>query len=154
VGTLIAERQAAFFSIGDGAIVINGELTTLGPFEGNEPPYMAYSLLRTRWSPEELDFRINRVMNVDELNSFLIGTDGALDLRDAAERTLPGSAERVGPLDQFWTEDRYFSKSGIRKRLARIQSRQLNHSNPGSDIEEGRLRDDTTFIVGRRRKED
>lgn len=154
VGTLITERHAAFFSIGDGAIVINGELTTLGPFEGNEPPYLAYSLLNTRWRPEELDFRINHVMDVDELDSFLIGTDGVLDLRDAAERTLPGSVERVGPLDQFWTEGRYFTKSGIRKRLARIQSRQPNHSNPGSDIEEGRLRDDTTFIVGRRRKED
>ena len=154
VGTLITERHAAFFSIGDGAIVINGELTTLGPFEGNEPPYLAYSLLHTRWNQEDLDFKINRVMNVDELDSFLIGTDGVLDLRDAAERTLPGSAERVGSLDQFWSEDRYFSRSGIRKRLARIQSRQPNHSNPGSDIEEGRLRDDTTFIVGRRRKED
>jgi len=153
VGVVFIGDRAAFFSLGDGVIVINGELVTLGPFEGNEPPYAAYSLLKTRWSEEELRIKIHCVMDVGELESFLIGTDGVLDLCDAAEKTLPGSVEMIGPLSQFWTDDRYFSKSGIRKRLARIQSRQPNYSIPGNEIEEGRLRDDTTLIVGRRRKE-
>lgn len=153
VGVVIVGDRVAFFSLGDGVIVINGEPTTLGPFEGNEPPYAAYSLLKTRWSEEDLRIKIHRVMDVGELESFLIGTDGVVDLRDAAEKTLPGSAETIGALSQFWTEDRYFTRSGIRRRLARIQSRQPNHSRPGNEIEEGRLRDDTTLIVGRRRKE-
>jgi hypothetical protein len=150
VGALITEEAAGFFAIGDGLIVLNKELISLGPFEGNEPPYMAYSLLKTRWREEELRFKIHRCCLVTELESFLIGTDGVLDLADAEHKTLPGSSECIGPLQQFWSEDRYFTKSGIRKRLARIQSRQQNHSEMGSPMEEGRLRDDTTLIVGRK----
>ena len=152
VGALLTPTHAGFFSIGDGVIVINSELSTLGPFEGNEPPYMAYSLLKTRWEEQQLMFTIHSVIPVEELETFLIGSDGVLDLRDGADQTLPGSSERIGSLSQFWSEDRYFTKSGIRKRLARIQSRQPNYSLPGGPIEEGRLRDDTTLIVGRRKK--
>ena len=97
-------------------------------------------------------FAIHSVIHIEELETFLIGSDGVLDLRDATDQTLPGSSEQIGPLSQFWSEDRYFTKSGIRKRLARMQSRQLNHSLPGGPIDEGRLRDDTTLIVGRRIK--
>jgi len=152
VGAVLTPTHACFFSIGDGVIAINGELTTLGPFEGNEPPYMAYSLLKTRWQEPQLMFAIHSVIHIEELETFLIGSDGVLDLRDATDQTLPGSSEQIGPLSQFWSEDRYFTKSGIRKRLARMQSRQLNHSLPGGPIDEGRLRDDTTLIVGRRIK--
>lgn len=152
VGALITPEHAGFFSIGDGVIVINGDVSSLGPFEGNEPPYMAYSLLKTRWSEDELRFKIHRCCLVDELESFLIGTDGVQDLAEASDRTLPASLETIGPLSQFWSEDRYFTRSGIRKRLARIQSRQQNHSEIGSPIEEGRLRDDTSLIVGRKKR--
>jgi len=153
VGALLTPEYAGFFSIGDGVVVINDELIELGPFSDNEPPYMAYSLLKTRWTEQELNFSILRVVSTDELESFLIGTDGVLHLRDSAEQTLPGSTDRIGPLSQFCREDRYFNKSGIRKRLARIQSRQPNYSVGGNVIEEARLRDDTTLIVGRKRKE-
>lgn len=150
VGAFITEDQIGFFSLGDGVVVINGEMASLGPFEGNEPPYLAYSLLKTRWTSEQLRFKLHRVLSVGELESFLIGTDGVLDLVTAAEQTLPGSSSLIGPLDQFWTDTRFFSRAGIRNRLARIQSRQPNHSRPENGIEEARLPDDTTLIVGRR----
>jgi hypothetical protein len=153
VGAFVTEQHAGFFSVGDGVIAINGDLTTLGPFEGNEPPYLAYSLLRTRWSAEELEFKIHRIVDAADLESFLIGTDGVLDLQEAADRTLPGRDEVVGPLEQFWTENVYFSKSGLTKKLRTIQSRRLNPANPQRGVEDGRLRDDTTFIVGRKRRE-
>lgn len=150
VGVFMADDQIGFFGLGDGVLVINGEMVPLGPFEGNEPPYLAYSLFETRWTSEQLGFKIHRVLNAGELDSFLIGTDGVLDLAAVTDQTLPGSSSLIGPLDQFWTEDRFFSRAGIRNRLARIQSRQPNPSQPQNGIDEARLPDDTTFIVGRR----
>jgi hypothetical protein len=80
LGVLITNDAACFFSIGDGVIVVNDEVVSLGPFEGNEPPYMAYSLLKTRWKDDQLRFVIHHCCPVSELTSFLIGTDGVLDL--------------------------------------------------------------------------
>lgn len=77
VGSFMADDQIGFFGLGDGVLVINGEMVPLGPFQGNEPPYLAYSLLETRWTSEQLSFKIHRVLNAGELDSFLIGTDSA-----------------------------------------------------------------------------
>lgn len=39
------EHGAAVWAVGDGAYVLDGELTVLGPFADNAPPYLAYQLL-------------------------------------------------------------------------------------------------------------
>lgn len=155
VGAVICEHGAAFFSIGDGLIVVNGEVLHLGPFPGNEPPYIAYGLLSSRWKDEELRFVVHRTVaaaDLKNLQSFLIGTDGAGDLARASTLTLPGfPAESIGPISGFWSENRYFTKTGLRKRLALIQSRYAGIKNGELLIETPRLKDDTTLIVGRRR---
>jgi len=152
VGALVTSQGVGFFSIGDGLIVINGEQIELGPFPGNEPPYMAYALLRTRWTEEELQFKVHRCCPLEEVETFLIGSDGVLDLAGKADVSLPGSFDSIGALSQFWTEGRFFTRSGIRNRLARMQSRQINHTRGDQIIDEGRLLDDTTLIVARRGK--
>lgn len=150
VGALITDSGSAFFSIGDGLIVVNGSELHLGPFPGNEPPYLSYGLLSTRWKDEELRFTVHRVLETRELATFLIGSDGAGDLSRSAELTLPGSKDKIGPLSNFWTADGFFSKTGIRKRLALIQSRYCGIKNGEFISELPRLKDDTTFVVGRR----
>ena len=45
VGCVVGACYAAFFSIGDGVIVVNGEATIIGPFADKAPPYLAYGLL-------------------------------------------------------------------------------------------------------------
>lgn len=150
VAALITEYGAAFFSIGDGLIVINGQEHVIGPFEGNEPPYIGYGLLSTRWSDEQLRFIVHRSLPTEQLHSFLIGSDGAADLAKSGALKLPGYTALIGPIEQFWQKDQYFSKSGIRRRLALINSRFVSVKE-GQLLEENpRLRDDTTLIVGRR----
>ncbi|HRC57815.1 MAG TPA: protein phosphatase 2C domain-containing protein, partial [Kofleriaceae bacterium] len=39
------ERDAAIWALGDGAFVLGDELTVLGPFPDNAPPYLAYDLV-------------------------------------------------------------------------------------------------------------
>jgi hypothetical protein len=153
VGAIISEHGAGFFSIGDGVIVVNGDVTKLGPFKSNEPPYISYALYPSRWKDEELRFVVHRTIELNSLYHFMIGSDGVGQLADAGEMTLPGKAEKIGPLSDFWTDDRYFTKTGIRKRLLLIQSQHCKAESGDLVVEPPRLPDDTTVIVGRRRKQ-
>jgi Protein phosphatase 2C len=145
VGVLMTPRGATTFSLGDGLVVINGDPTQLGPFPNNEPPYLGYALLpgaRERGASEDLSFQIHRSMAASEVQSLMLGTDGAVELDAMAERSIQGRAEAVGPLSQFWSDDRVFKNADmVRRRLA-----VLNRGPRG-----GLLSDDTTLVVVRRK---
>jgi hypothetical protein len=145
VGLIITADRATTFSIGDGLIVINGDRHRLGPFANNEPPYIGYALLPRgagSGSSEHLAFRIHRPVPVDEIRSLLLGTDGAVDLDGMADRAVHGGAEGIGPLSQFWTDDRFFRNSDMVRRRLTI----INRGPRG-----GVMSDDTTLVVVRRR---
>jgi hypothetical protein len=127
VGLLVGRERAAAFALGDGLVVINGERFVLGPYPGNEPPYLGYALLEGPSAPSEL--AVVRELPSTELRCALLGTDGALDLGEPALAALLGEERLFRNLD------------GVRRRLA-VASRQP-----------GRLLDDTTLVLLRRRRE-
>jgi hypothetical protein len=45
VAAAITRDGAAVWALGDGGFAIDGVTTRIGPFENNEPPYLAYNLL-------------------------------------------------------------------------------------------------------------
>ena len=45
VGCAITGEYAAFFSLGDGMIIVNDLHVKIGPYPDNAPPYLAYALL-------------------------------------------------------------------------------------------------------------
>lgn len=145
VGVLVTTGSATTFSLGDGLVVINGDRTQLGPFANNEPPYLGYALLSragVRGDSEDLSFKIHRSMAANEIQSIVLGTDGAVDFEAIAERPLQGREEAVRSLSQFWSDDRYFKNADmVRRRLA-----VLNRGPRG-----GHLSDDTTLVVVRRK---
>ena len=151
VGALITPETTTLFSIGDGVVAVNGEVTVIGPFPGNAPPYLAYGLEKECAAAPR--FKIHRVLPSSDVQSLLIGTDGVADLIQIADQTLPGRCETVGPLEQFWCEERFFKNADmLRRRLALI-----NRSSVAADWERqsierhiGLLRDDTTLIVAKR----
>lgn len=159
IGFLITPFRALIFSIGDGVFIVNGEITTIGPFPDNEPPYISYGLTGSKVTdknPEFLKFWFYKFLQTEDLNSVLIGCDGVKDLIEAEEAMIPGRNEVVGPISQFWKDDGYF------KNPFKI-SRKLNILNkPSQEIlwdqrkirrEKGLLHDDTTFVVARRTPE-
>jgi hypothetical protein len=94
----------------------------------------------------------------------LIGTDGAADLEAAAEARLPGREEPLGPLAQFWEQDRYYENAdAVRRRLflanreaPRMSSDAVaGQCRPGttSASDKPLLPDDTTLVVLRRPRE-
>lgn len=141
----ITEQSCDFYACGDGVVIVNGQETWLGPFEGNSPPYPAYPLLRSR------GFRVDEQatsefveiasLQPEELDSFLIGTDGVYDLA------------QVGPLSRFWEDDRFFTNpQALSRHLACLNKdrRDLDWEARRITQQPGLLADDTTLIVGRR----
>lgn len=152
VGAVIAGGRAAVFSLGDGVIAINGEVTRLGPFAGNAPPYIGYAMCGS----ERADLRlvIHRVMAASEVLSIVVATDGADGWGDIESNVLPGTAEPVGPFARLWGDDRYFAHpDALRRRLARMNRTILrpDWASRRLDRHPGLLEDDTTIAVIRAR---
>lgn len=153
IGVVITPGITAIFSIGDGVFALNGNVTRLGPFPGNAPPYMAYAMVRSSMDERLLQFQINAHLPTKDVHSILIGCDGVEDLIAASERPLPGGRlGTVGPIRRFWEEDRFYKPDQIRRRLALINSDvvRLDPEDHQLKRESGLLPDDTTLVVIRR----
>ncbi len=161
LGVLITPRQTVVFALGDGMVVVNEQEMALGPFPGNAPPYMAYALLDN--SPVGSDhgnapFNIVKCMPTADLKRMLIGTDGVLDLQKAASCNLPGKKTPVGPLSQFFNEDRYFRNPDLLRRRLTLINRDAHaylRDNNGRIMEIQRCRGllpDDVSMIGVRRK--
>lgn len=144
-GVVCDGERIAFFGLGDGVFMINGEVVSNPQYPGNAPPYLAYNLLgenrKLGWETERLP--------VERVESFLVGCDGTRDLMRACaeDRTLPGMDLPVGDVSQFWETDAFFSNRAALSRRLKLIGRDW----PARDPEHGLLADDTTIIVGRRR---
>jgi hypothetical protein len=149
VGVLLTGNRATFFALGDGVVIVNGVRYPLGPYADNAPPYLGYGLIGEVLRDQTLgDIPIGIIaeMSLIELDAFLIGSDGVIDLIAAAAQTQPGSTHLVGSINQFWTEESIFKNPELVNRRLKLIARDWPHHNP----DPGRLPDDTTLIVGRR----
>lgn len=157
VGVYIDRSVTVVFSLGDGVFYVNGEMTDIGPFPENAPPYMAYGITGsplTQEHPELLEFKIHTQHATEKIETLLIGTDGILHMVDAEKLTIPGREELVGPVSQFWTDDRCFENPfAVQRRLNVINRDHVEVDWENQKIIEtgGRLKDDTTLVVVRRR---
>jgi hypothetical protein len=147
VGALIRPEVSVFFSIGDGYLNVNGKNIPIGPYPGNMPPYISYGLIGSALDPELHRFKIFCSMPTSELNSFVIGSDGVVDLEAAAVKTFPGRTDLIGSMSRLWEEDRFYRNPfELGRHLTLVNGGIKDMNLPG------RLRDDTTLVVGRRKK--
>lgn len=148
LGVLVTRSVAAVFSVGDGVWALDGVVRRIGPFPGNAPPYLGHALLGAGSAAP--GFVVEALGPADEVRSILIATDGAADLAAAAAERVPGRDQLVGPLSQFWDDDRYLrNPDAIRRRLALLNAQAPARG--GSGWRGGLLPDDTTLVVLRRR---
>ena len=151
VGCAINATHAAFFSLGDGVIIVNGQATLLGPYPDNAPPYMAYALLDGCKEQCDLRFSIQHHTSTSALESFLIGSDGVRDLMEQGRQYLPGTNEVVGEIDTFWQAYEYYvNPHALNNRLRLINTDQvrIDWQAHRKATDWGRLADDTTLVVG------
>lgn len=160
VGVVVGKRLTFVFGIGDGVYAINGTLYELGPFPDNAPPYLAYGITGSTIAttqPSLLQLQAYAVLHTADVRSVIVGTDGVMDMVRAVQKNLPGREDVVGPLSQFWEDDRYFANPFTVGRRLHL----MNPSNPKDAAvvkdgasptkENGLLPDDTTFVVVRRK---
>jgi serine/threonine protein phosphatase PrpC len=137
LGSVITCSETVTFSMGDGAIAINGKFTEIPPYADNAPPYLAYGL----YKPEAINFEIRDRLPTSELESLLIATDGISDL------------VKVEDVNQFWQEDRYFKNpDAIRRKLAMLNREEAKPDWNKRELikRSGVLSDDTSLVVIRR----
>ena len=159
VALIVTPEKTFVIGIGDGVYAVNNEVCHIGPFPDNEPPYLVYGgLVNSRIAPELCDFTVHRILPTAELQSACIGTDGAGDFQKISGLSMPvqndrSKTELVGQLSQFWESDQFFKNPDmIRRRLNLINN---STSRPDWEtkevnVENGRLKDDTTLVVIRR----
>lgn len=155
VGVLITPRQTAFFSLGDGLIAVNGKQIPLEQADLNAPPYLAYRMVKTTLSQETLSLHVLHTMPTEQLEHFLLATDGLDHMNRNASRLQPGSEIPIGSIEQFWTDEKYvLNRDAIRRKLAACSTDVLRMSDDKTSIAKypGLLPDDTTLIVGVRNK--
>ena len=158
VGFLATRTMAVAFHAGDGVLAWNGGITVWQALR-NAPAYPAYELTGSSLQglqPDAFRFTIDRSLPLDRLDSVLLGTDGLTDLMEAAGEAFPGTTEPIGPLSRFWEDDTLFTNpDALRRRLFRANQSHQRADWDGRRLHRtpGRLPDDTTLVVIRRRRE-
>jgi hypothetical protein len=142
VGVAIAGDAGVVFAAGDGVVAVDGEIRRLGPFPGDAPPYVGYGLLGDREAPP---ITVVSAFSPSQVQSILIGTDGACALADADGGRM---------LRDLWEEERHFrNRDALRRTLAlhnREEARPI-WAERRFERKKGLLEDDATVVVIRRR---
>ena len=86
LGAVVGPVETVAFALGDGLLEVDGRPLALGPFPGNEPPYLGYALLpeALHGVPEAaLRLQIVARLPTASLRTLALGTDGACGLAAA-----------------------------------------------------------------------
>lgn len=136
VGVVLTPTQLVVHAIGDGLVWLDGQLTELGPFPDNRPPYLAYGLHGATPTVE-----IIHVLDPHQVERLILATDGATQLLDPTSH--------VGALEQF-ADPRYLARPhALERRLAQLNRETLEIDWSAEFVERscGHLSDDTTLLV-------
>lgn len=152
VGAIVTETGTFIVSCGDGIFGLNGDVTRLTS-KDNKPDYIAYGLVESGIPAPKLT--VQAIQPTVEVASLIVGTDGCEALLDAIDQKIPGKEDKIGPINQFWTNDRYFKNPFAVGHRLNLINRDVSRYDAEKKVmieEHGPLRDDTTFITIRRKK--
>ena len=151
VGCIITPEETITFSIGDGAIALNGVVRNMGPFPGNYPPYVAYGVFgSTHYSRDNphLKFVVHDRVSTSSVSSLMIASDGVAEWDKIADCFPAYKKEPVGPLSQFWNQPFIGQPKLVQMRLNEVNKERITRHVDGTPfIEAGLLADDTTIVV-------
>lgn len=133
VGFLVTPEFTYVFRCGDGIFAVNEEVTKLGPFEMNAPPYLTYAFIDESTDRSKL---IVSEYRTSAIQSLCVGTDGTDHV------PLLGVT-----LNALLREDVVFANPDVlRRRLAVMNVERVKDG----ILVGGPLRDDTSLVLLRR----
>lgn len=149
VGVALGPHVLRTFSIGDGALAIDGFVNELGPFEGNRPPYLGYALLPEAThglTCEQLRWRLDPPRDRASVGSVSLATDGALVRTSGLSWSLSldgqmttGAPLRLGGLFTALHRGDHFRNPDSLRRALWLEARAAANG-------AGHLADDTTIL--------
>jgi hypothetical protein len=154
LGLALTPREAVVFLLGDGVVCLNS-VVSVWEAPGSAPPYLAHALLEG--GPDSgagPRFVVVHRLRTERVRSVLIGTDGLSPLAEEERRSGGSQANDRGPLSVLWAEDRFFANPAMVARHLKRLTRPLQRIDWEARRvlrEAGRLRDDATLVVVRRR---
>lgn len=131
VGFVITPKVTTVFHCGDGMYSINGELTQIGPFANNAPPYLAYGILDES-SP---GFQVH-LFETDSIASIAVGTDGVDYMSDFKNQLAIWTA----------TDVVFVNPDVLRRRISLMNLERIQNG----ILIPGPLKDDTSLVISRR----
>ncbi len=133
VGFLVTPTYTYVFRCGDGFFNVNGEMTKLGPFENNKPPYLAYALTEQ----SDLYDLIVTKYNTEDIEYICVGSDGTDYISDFQANI------------NAWLIDDVVVKNPdvLRRRLASMNVESVKDG----VLRGGPLKDDTSCVLLRRK---
>ena len=137
LGFALTPRSFVVFGVGDGVVAVNGR-TCVFTAPNNEPAYLGYGLARSSFDAAALRFTVHARGGCEDLESLLVGTDGAGEL----------AAASPGAMAELWEQDRYFANPyNVGRRLTQLSR---TATRPIEGVAPIVLPDDTTLVVLRR----
>jgi Protein phosphatase 2C len=134
VGFLVLPERTYVFHCGDGMYAVNGEVTKLGPFDKNEPPYLAYGIADTDDSRSRI---IVSEFLTSDVTSLCVASDGIDYYPDFSAVTIA----------TWISQNVVFTNSDIlRRRLAVLNCEKVVDGR----LIGGPLKDDTSVVLARR----
>ncbi len=163
LGMVATEEKTVFFAVGDGLIIINDERIVLDAPEHNVPPYLGYGLLdasQVDFTRPQLGFQLVRAMSTQQLQRFAVGVDGAVELvrlMDTPGVCFPGTQLPLGASTQLWDNDALYDSQSSQSltlllRRCNKAKQRINYGAEAVTQFPALLGDDTTLVVGRRRR--
>lgn len=151
LGVIVTAEDTIIFGSADGVFWVNDSRVDLVAPD-NLPPYLGYRLIASDLKPDLKPYYFLRPV---ETQSILLGTDGIGALAAAADKNIPGKDEKIGPINQFWEQDRYFKNPFAIQHRLNLMNRDftaVDYEAKTVREEHGPMTDDTTIVVVRRRR--
>lgn len=142
VGVAIDGDAGAVFAAGDGVLAVDDDVSRLGPFPDDAPPYLGYRLL----DAARPGLTVVRTFDASTVRHVLIGTDGVAALADLDDG---------GALRELWEDHRHFrNRDALRRTLALRNLEEVRPiwSERRVERRRGLFEDDASVVVVRRRE--
>jgi hypothetical protein len=165
---VVCKHGLAIYSIGDGYYIHDrdGYLSAneIGPFPQNKPPAVAYDLVRenTPYGGKDMEhwlgFQQWFYSPIEQVTRFGLASDGLKKIIEAQDLFIPRTTQKVGGIDQFWSDRMFNMKTAMNQRLRQIATSkmepvldQVAGGKPIATLKDhpGFLEDDTTLVTGR-----
>lgn len=150
IGFISTPSETVILGCGDGFIYLNGERCDFGPAPGEYPSFFSERLLSGHHKKDRT-LEVIRRLPTHEVQNLLVSTDGLRYWLSNQDKPIYGGV--VGPVDQLWTDDFFFTQRTtptLRLRMMQRIEQKVDWTERRINRQGGYLEDDLALITMKR----